>query len=106
MNRISIVIIIVVAFVLSGFKGPDKIKVLILSGRNNHDWKTTTPKLKHIYEESGLFVVEVTNKPETLNPDELSNYDVIVSNWNSFPEKDVRWPAELETASCRQRAPP
>ena len=75
-----------------------KIKVLILSGRNNHDWKTTTPKLKSIYEKSGLFEVRVTENPETLKPDELKNYDVIVSNWNSFPEKDVRWSLELENA--------
>ena len=75
-----------------------KIKILILSGRNNHDWKTTTPKLKHIYEKSGLFEVEVTDNLETLNPEELSSFDVIVSNWNSFPEKDVRWSVELEKA--------
>ena len=98
MRRIAIFTFFFLFISLVSLGGSDKIKVLILSGRNNHDWKTTTPKLKSIYEKSGLFEVQVTENPETLKPDELKNYDVIVSNWNSFPETDVRWPAELEKA--------
>ena len=29
------------------------VRVLILSGRSNHDWKTTTPALKKILEDNG-----------------------------------------------------
>jgi len=98
MNRVIVVLICVVGVLLSGFNGHDKIKVLILSGRNNHDWEKTTPKLKSIYEKSRLFEVRVSEQPESLKPAELKNYDVIVSNWNSFPETDVRWSSELENA--------
>lgn len=98
MKQISLFTLFFLFFALVSFGGSNKIKVLILSGRNNHDWKTTTPKLKSIYEKSGLFEVRITENPETLKPDELQNYDVLVSNWNSFPEKDVRWSSELEKA--------
>ena len=30
------------------FFQPGKIRVLIFSGRNNHDWRTTTPFLRKI----------------------------------------------------------
>jgi hypothetical protein len=31
----------------------EKLRLLILSGANNHDWKSTTPVLKSMYESSG-----------------------------------------------------
>lgn len=40
-----------------------KIKVLIIDGQNNHQWATTTPILKRILEQSGLFNVDVTTTP-------------------------------------------
>jgi len=30
------------------FFQPGKVRVLIFSGRNNHDWRTTTPFLKRV----------------------------------------------------------
>ena len=41
----------------------DKIKLLILSGRNNHEWQKTTPLLAKIYEESGYFETAAELKP-------------------------------------------
>ncbi len=76
-----------------------KIKVLILSGKNNHNWQYTTPAIKTILEKSDKFIVSVTNNPENLRPIELNNYDVILSNWNTWPDvTDKRWNKELETA--------
>jgi type 1 glutamine amidotransferase len=77
-------------------KKSNSIQVLILSGSNNHDWKSTTPFLEKMYAETGMFSVETTNKPDTLKPDYLKIFDVIVSNWNSWPENDLRWNEELE----------
>ena len=73
-------------------------KVLILSGSNNHEWQKTTPFLEHLYNETGMFRVEVTDRPDTLNSGRINEFDVIVSNWNSWPQNDVRWPKELEDA--------
>ncbi len=79
--------------------GEDKINVLILSGQNNHDWEETTPAIKSVLEESNRFTVEVTNNPQQLNPEKLQQYDVILSNWNTWPEiTGKRWDTDLEKA--------
>lgn len=64
----------------------DKIKVLIVDGQNNHDWKMTTPVLKAIMEEPGIFTVEVSTAPggaavEAWQP-KFSDYAVVISNYN------------------------
>lgn len=45
-----------------------KISVLILDGRNNHDWKATTEALRATLETTGLFDVSVSTAPEDLAP--------------------------------------
>ena len=63
------------------------IKVLLVDGQNNHDWKTTSPVLKQILEETKLFVVEVATSPAkggdmaAFKPD-FAAYQVVVSNYN------------------------
>lgn len=74
MNRISLFIrwIISGSFVFAiicGFvnrKNDDLIKVLILSGKNNHEWQKTTPVLVKMYNDSRLFRINITEMPETL----------------------------------------
>jgi type 1 glutamine amidotransferase len=73
-----------------------KIRVLILSGRNNHEWQSTTPQLVKIYEESGRFDVEVTEAPDTLSYAILKGFNAVVSNWSAWPEHDYRWPEAAE----------
>ena len=45
-----------------------KPSILILDGRNNHDWRTTTDALRATLESTGLFAVEVSTAPEDLAP--------------------------------------
>lgn len=65
----------------------DKIKVLLVDGQNNHDWKRTTPVLKQILDEPGIFHVEVNTAPgaggdlKSWSP-KFSDYAVVVSNYN------------------------
>lgn len=79
-----------------------KVRVLILDGQNNHNWRATTLVLKHVLEKSGRFVVEVSShlkpgdKPgqvkETVPfPPDLGKHDVILSNYNGAP-----WPADFQ----------
>jgi type 1 glutamine amidotransferase len=76
-----------------------KIRLLLLSGANNHDWKTTTPALKKIYEKSGYFSVDVSENVPALKAADFAKYDCIVSNYTTFPNtKGHRWPAETEKA--------
>jgi uncharacterized protein len=91
------------AFVLLPFPGSTAdstpVRVLLLSGQNNHDWKQTTPRLKTILEESGRFKVDVTDHPERCDADSFEPYDVLVSNWNGWGESAVtNWPAVTRKA--------
>jgi type 1 glutamine amidotransferase len=76
------------------------VRVLILSGQNNHDWKTTTPKLQSILERSGRFVVDITARPDLFTESGLAPYDVVLSDWNSYGRDPAAsaWPAEAGRA--------
>jgi type 1 glutamine amidotransferase len=80
----------------------DKIKVLIIDGQNNHDWRSTTPVMKKALEDSGRFTVAVSSnlkpgdkpgriEPTVPFPPDLSKYDVVLSNYNGAP-----WTAEFQ----------
>ena len=74
------------------------VKALILDGQNNHDWKSTTPVIKKIIEDSGRFTVDVATSPAkggdlgSFKP-KFSDYKVIVSNYNGEP-----WSEETKQA--------
>jgi type 1 glutamine amidotransferase len=44
-------------------KSDTKIRVVIIDGQNNHNWKATTPVMKQALEKSGRFTVEVATAP-------------------------------------------
>lgn len=73
-------------------------KALIVDGQNGHDWKSTTPVLKQILEETGLFTVDVATSPpkgedmSNFKPD-FAAYDVVVSNYQGDP-----WPEQTKQA--------
>ena len=70
-----------------------KIRVLILTGRNNHDWRSTTPYLRHALELTGKFDVRVTEEPGGLTEETLKPYDVLISNYCG-----PRWSVQAEKA--------
>ena len=70
---------------LNGIAAPS-LNALIVDGQNNHDWKATTPLLKDILEETGLFDVDVATSPAEGKPMDdfkpaFSEYDVVVLNY-------------------------
>ena len=75
-----------------------KLRVLLLSGKNNHNWKKTTPALVKIFTKSERFTVTVTNEPEKLKAADFKACDVIVSNWTPWPIRKRYWDAETEKA--------
>jgi type 1 glutamine amidotransferase len=76
-----------------------KLKLLIMSGANNHSWKTTTPVLQKLYEDSGRFTVTVTEDVPHLTAADFAKYDALVCNYTSYPNVlGHRWPAETEKA--------
>ncbi|MCX7886115.1 MAG: PmoA family protein [Verrucomicrobiae bacterium] len=83
------------ALVLAGeILAADSIRVLILSGQNNHKWQETTPKLRTILESTGRFVVDVTERPDQCDAAMFARYDVILSNWNTWGKNATitNWP--------------
>ena len=78
----------------------NKAGVLLVSGQNNHDWERTTPMLKKILEEGGLFDVTVSLTPPKGAPQidwgrwqpDFKAYDVVVSNYNG-----EMWPEAVRT---------
>lgn len=74
----------------------EKLKLLILSGSNNHEWKRTTPQLQRMYLESGRFEVSITESPDTLTYDDFKQLDAVVSNWTAWPKHEYRWPKSTE----------
>ena len=83
---------------ISGQKGNSPIQVLLISGKNNHEWQKTNPAFRKILEENGFFKVDITERPDTLNTAVLKNYQVIASNWNAFPESTRQWGEVAEKA--------
>jgi type 1 glutamine amidotransferase len=76
------------------FFQPGKIRVLIFSGRNNHDWRTTTPFLRKLLVDSGRFDVRVEEEPAGVTSATLAAYDVLVLDyegprWGDVTEKAV-----------------
>jgi len=67
---------------------------LIITGQNNHNWKASSPVLKQILDETGLFSTEIMTTPDkggdmkSFNPD-FSKYKLVVIDYNgdSWSEK-------------------
>jgi len=62
------------------------IRVMLLDGANNHDWKSTSPVIRKILDEAAIFkttTVTVDNADlNTFKPD-WSQYDVVLLNYNT-----------------------
>src|SRR5438552_18637370 len=94
MNTFPSIFALLLAFGIVGLNAAP-MKALIIDGQNNHDYKATTPHLKKIIEETGLFTVDIATTPKgkdlsSLKPN-FSDYKVIVSNYNDEP-----WRKETE----------
>ncbi len=67
-----------------------KIRVLLVDGQNNHKWTETSPVIKRLLEETGLFTVDVATSPAkggdmaSFRP-KFSDYKAVVSNYNGEP---------------------
>jgi len=96
MTRALFVSTILAASLLAGSAAAAPIRALIVDGQNNHAWAHTTPVLKKILEDTGLFQVDVVTSPpkggdfSNFRP-EFSKYAVVVGNYNEFPTGD-KWP--------------
>src|SRR3954463_9550523 len=81
-----------------------KVRVILIDGQNNHNWRATSPILKKFLEDSGRFSVDVSSnlkqgdKPGKVEktvpfPPDLTKYDVLLSNYNG-----QAWAKEFKTS--------
>jgi len=72
---------------------PAKLQALIITGQNttSHDWRSTTPVLRKILEDSGRFEVRVTEEFRGAGADTLAPYDVVVVNYYESKRANLRW---------------
>ena len=95
---IKIVFLLAIILISHALQGKGKINLLLLSGKNNHAWQKTTPKLQEIFGQGNLFTVTVTERPDTLSELSLKPFQLIVSNWNAWPEKKCTWSNSTKAA--------
>jgi type 1 glutamine amidotransferase len=83
---------------------PPKIRVLIVDGFSNHDWKLTTQFIRAIIEPTGFFEVAVSRAPSTASSPgwdqwrpAFADYDVVIQNCNDI-NGGPAWPREVQTA--------
>jgi hypothetical protein len=81
------------------------IKVLIVDGFSNHDWRQTTREVRRILDDTQLFDIEVTTTPASFDAPgwntwrpKFRQYDVVIQNTNNIGKKQIRWPKEVEAA--------
>lgn len=80
-------------------RAAEKLRVLIIDGQNNHNWKIMTPPMREALEKTGRFAVDVVTTPPAKSPKDswnaftpdFSKYDVVLSNYNG-----ERWPERVE----------
>lgn len=98
MLKSSVLASCIIGFVTS-LSAADPLKLLIIDGQNNHDWKATTPVLKKALEKTGRFQVDVATTPPAGQPASAWNgfrptfteYKVVLSNYNGEP-----WPEPVQ----------
>lgn len=113
LSRLLLAVLLLLAPLSTGLleaqeKSDKKIRVILIDGQNNHDWRTTSQIMKKALEGSGRFTIDVSSnlrakdKPGNIEktipfPPKLEEYDVLVSNYNGDS-----WPKEFN-ASLEER---
>jgi hypothetical protein len=81
-----------------------QIRVLIVDGFSNHDWRLTTHYIRAILEPTGLFAVDVSTSPPTAAAPgwddwrpRFEDYDVVIQNCNDY-NGGPSWPEPVQAA--------
>ena len=99
MSRFRFLVFATVAFCCGQVSAAEKIKVLIVTGQNNHNWVRSTPVIKGLLEETGRFDVSVTTTPSIGAPKDawqdwrpqFGKFDVVLSDYNG-----KEWPEAIK----------
>jgi type 1 glutamine amidotransferase len=80
----------------AGFAVETPIRVLIVDGYSNHDWKLTTALIRGILEPTGLFNVSVATAPPTKD----------APGWNTWRPKFAEYDVVIQTCNDINGGPP
>jgi type 1 glutamine amidotransferase len=95
-------VIVALSLVMSAPEAAAPIRVMLLDGESGgpyHDWQRTTPVLRKMLEETGLFEVTVVTAPAggadfgAFRPD-FARVQAVVMNYDA---PDERWPSDLKS---------
>lgn len=85
--------------------GQTRIRVMLLDGQNNHDWRATTVVMKKTLDEAGLFETTIVTAPPIGSPEfatfapDFGRHQALVMNYNNgFTADAPDWPAALKTS--------
>jgi hypothetical protein len=85
--------------------GQGRIRVMLLDGQNNHNWQSTSPVLKKLLDETGLFDTTIVTAPDVSAPEfasfkpDFSAYRVVVMNYNNgIDGKSPEWGDDLKAS--------
>jgi type 1 glutamine amidotransferase len=76
---------------------PHKIQVLIVTGREDHDWRAVTPLMRQYLDNTGLFETRIAEEFRDAGPESFRDYDVIVLV-NSDKAATDRWSPRTQQA--------
>jgi type 1 glutamine amidotransferase len=85
------------------FANQDQIRVLIIDGYSNHDWRYGTQIINTLLINSGFCEVDISTAPTNESPNynkwdpEFNKYDVVVQNVNSLGNGN-KWPQNVQTS--------
>jgi type 1 glutamine amidotransferase len=67
-----------------------KIQVLIITGRDDHDWRGVTPLMRQYLDAAGIFETRIAEEFRDAGPESLHRYDVAVLVYSDKAQED-RW---------------
>jgi uncharacterized protein len=99
-TRLRVLLLLLTLGSFQSLAAAETARIMILDGESTvyHDWKASTPVLRRMLEETGLFQVDVVTAPpaggnfDDFRP-EFQRYQAVVLNYDA---PDGRWPAPLQ----------
>lgn len=91
MKRLALLWLVAVSVAGSGLAAERPIRVLIVDGYSNHDWRLTTALIRGILEPTGRFTIAVSTAPATKDAPgwaewrpKFSEHDVVIQTCNDL----------------------
>ncbi|HVX66163.1 MAG TPA: ThuA domain-containing protein [Bryobacteraceae bacterium] len=82
----------------AAFAQQPKIRTLLITGQNGHDWRGVEDPLRKALENTGRFEVRVTEEFRGASAETLAPYDLVVLNYYDGRKPELRWGERADNA--------